>query len=257
MRLSLVIVHHDAPECLKACLDSIARTASDLAPEVIVVDNASARAPDGIESPPGTVWIRNGDNRGFGAAVNQGAARSGGAVLVALNADIEFHPGALQALHGFFRDNAAERLGPVGGRLLFPDGRPQPSSGPFPTLAGLLWRRLLPPVSRKYYLREPGPGPVDWVTGAFLAVRRPVFEELGGFDEGFFLYYEDVDLCLRARERGYPAHFRPEAAACHRHPLAARAAPGPELRRVIRESRLRYFRKHRPSWESRLLERLD
>ena len=185
MRLSLVIVHHDAPECLKACLDSIARTASDLAPEVIVVDNASARAPEGIESPPGTVWIRNGDNRGFGAAVNQGAARGGGDVLVALNADIEFQPGALQALFGFFRENAAERLGPVGGRLLFPDGSAQPSCGPFPTLAGLLWRRLLPPVSRKYYLREPVPGPVDWVTAAVLALRRPGVDELGGSARAF------------------------------------------------------------------------
>src|SRR5205807_8297 len=90
-------------------------------------------------------------------------------------------------------------LGVVGFRLLNPDGTRQPSTGPFPTLAGSVARLLLPRWLRKYNLLSPGEaGPVDWATGCCLLVRRSCWEKVGGFDPDFFLYYEDVDFCHRA-----------------------------------------------------------
>ena len=90
----------------------------------------------------------------------------------------------------------------AGGELPFFDGAAQPSCGPFPTLAGTLWRLALPKNIRKNNLlplEADGPQAVDWVTGAFMGFSRELFERVGGFDEDYFMYYEDVDFCLRAR----------------------------------------------------------
>ena len=259
MKLSIIIVHYNAPEDLKACLRSVQTAGKDLDCEIIVVDNASKSPPDAAEVPPKISWIFNKANVGLGAAINQGVAQSRGEVLIFLNQDAELLPDSLKNLQAFFAGEKTELLGPVGGRLLFPSGGIQPSCGPFPNLVNLIWRKLLPPIRRKYYLfrADGGPEQVDWVTGAFLALRRPVFQELGGFDAGFFLYYEDADLCLRAREKGYPAYYLPGAVAYHHHPHAVRAEPDPGLQRIIQASRLLYFKKHRPSWELWTLQKLQ
>jgi len=253
MRLSLIVVHHNAHEYLRACLRSVQKAGAELLTETIVVDNASQGMAALPEEHPEAVWLFNKENLGWGAAINQGAAKSHGEVLVFLNPDAELLPDALQKLQDFFTHRKDERLGPVGGKLLFSDGTVQPSCGPFPDLFSMLWRRLfLPPIRRKNYFRLPEKEacPVDWVSGAFMAVRRAVFEEMGGFDKDFFLYYEDVDLCMRAARKGYTARYLPEARAFHHHPHAARTAPDPRLQRIIQDSRGRYFRKHRPAWES-------
>ena len=250
MRLSIIVVHHDAPEDLKVCLRSVEKAAEGLSFETIVVDNASENAGSLQAQFPAVTWLQNDTNVGFGSAINQGAAESGGDILVVLNADVELLPDSLRSLDRFFAEKEGLSAGTVGGKLLFPDGRIQPSCGPFPTLFGLLWRRALPPVKRKYYLRSPdSAAPVDWVTGAFFAVRHSVLREIGGFDPGFFLYYEDADFCLRARLMGHPTYFLPAAAAYHRHPYAVRAKPDPQLKKIIQTSRLLYFAKHRPAWE--------
>ncbi|MCX5796561.1 MAG: glycosyltransferase family 2 protein [Elusimicrobia bacterium] len=258
MRLSIIIVHHNAHAYLRSCLRSVQKAGAGLSVETIVVDNASQDMAALTQEHPQALWVLNKDNVGWGAAINQGAAKSRGDLLVFLNPDAELLPDSLKELHAFCSGKTAERLGPVGGKLLFSDGRLQPSCGPFPRLLRMLWRRLLPPAKRKYHLRQPdSASPVDWVTGAFMAVRRSVFEELGGFDSGFFLYYEDVDLCIRAGQNGYPAYFLPGAVAYHHHPHAVRAKPDPRLRRIIQDSRSRYFEKHRPAWEQWGLKQLQ
>ena len=259
MQSSIIIVHHDAPQYLKSCLRSVEKAGAGLSHETIVVDNAS-RSPDALKKEfPQIIWLQNKTNVGWGAAVNQGAARSRGEILVFLNPDTELLPDSLRRLNAFFAGDTTKSLGPIGGKLLFSNGETQPSCGPFPRLGGLLWRRLLPATKRKYYLRLPegGAGPVEWVTGAFMAVQRAVFQELGGFDEGFFLYYEDADFCLRARQKGYPAYYLPGAVAYHHQPLAVRVGPDRALKRVIQSSRTRYFGKHRPGWESWALKQLQ
>ena len=145
--------------------------------------------------------ISNEANRGFSHAVNQAAAAAQGKTLVAVNQDLHLQPGALKAVHEFL----ALRDVVVGGALSYQDGAEQPSCGPFPTLAGTLWRLLLPRRMRKYELmraRCQETRTAAWVTGAFMGFRRTLFDRIGGFDEGYFMYYEDVDFCMRARHAG-------------------------------------------------------
>ncbi len=252
--LSVIVVSYNSRPHLDRCLRSIPRT-PDV--ETIVVDNASEDPPG--PGLPADRLIRNDTNEGWANAVNRGAAASRGRRLLLLNPDAELVPGALDALRGFFARPPAD-LGPVGGRLLFSDGRSQPSCGPFPTLATLVSRLPLASTRRPYYLWRDWAGaqpvPVDWVTGAFLAVERALFDELGGIDPDFFLYYDDVDFCLRARRLGRRAYYLPTAVAYHHHPLAGRAGRSAQLAEIIRRSRRRYFSKHRPGWEGRVLDGL-
>src|SRR5262249_2914091 len=115
------------------------------------------------------------------------------------------------------------RAGIVGFQLRNSDGSRQLSAGPFPTLMSTLTGLLLPRSRRKYRLpRARGWCRVPWVTGCCLLVRRACLEDLGGLDEDYFLYYEDVDLCRRARARGWSVWYEPAVWAVHRHPLHGR-----------------------------------
>jgi GT2 family glycosyltransferase len=148
---------------------------------------------------------------------------------------------------------AEPRTGIVGFHLRNGDGSQQLSCGPFPTLASTLWRLALPRWRRKYQTpRGTAASRVPWVTGCCLLLRRSCLLELGGLDEQFFLYYEDVDLCLRARCKGWSVWYEPNLAAIHHNPLHLRAVPA-VLRMVTRHSLLTYAAKHWPHWQFRLL----
>jgi len=139
--------------------------------------------------------------------------------------------------------------GVVGFGLRNSDGSPQGSVGVFPSLARTVREQFLPRSRRKYQsdgrLR---PGPVDWVTGACMLVNTRMMTELGGFDEDFFLYHEEVALCRTARDRGWRVEYDPTVSVIHRHPLQNRPV-SPKMRVVTRHSKLLYFRKHTPRWE--------
>ena len=114
----------------------------------------------------------------------------------------------------------------------------------------------LPRSRRKYHtLGTPDRCRVAWVTGCCLLVRRDCLSELAGLDEDFFLYYEDVDLCRRARERGWSVWYEPNLAVVHHHPLHQRSVPA-VLRMVTRHSLMMYAAKHWPAWQFRLLTRI-
>ena len=221
--ISVLIPAYNGAEWIAETLHRLAAAAAgDLPYEAVVVDNASADGTaDKCRAVPGVKVIRNEANRGFSRAVNQAAAASQGRVLVVVNQDLHLQPGSLKAVHGFLTAND----GLVGGALSYEDGAEQPSCGPFPTLAGTLWRLLLPRRMRKYDLMRSRSGEareVGWVTGAFVGFRRELFDRIGGFDEGYFMYYEDVDLCLRARQAGFKAYFLPSAKGVHLHPFSDR-----------------------------------
>jgi GT2 family glycosyltransferase len=225
--------------------------------EVIVVDNNSPNDPllRRLRRLSGVSVRRWRRNRGFAQAVNEGCRLARGDWLLLLNPDVTLAPGFLtQALRTAER-RAVEQpeLGVVGFRLLNRDGTRQPSTGPFPTLAGTVSRLVLPRWLRKYnLLSRAESGPVDWATGCCLLVRRDCWEQLGGFDRDFFLYYEDVDLCRRARTAGWSVAFEPTVCAIHHNPLHGREVP-PHLRLVTRHALLTYARKHWPSWQVRVL----
>ena len=246
--ISVLIPAYNGASWIAETLRRVA-AAGGVAFEAVVVDNASTDETVAlIQNVSGVKVIRNEANRGFSRAVNQAAAASRGRVLVVINQDLYLEPNALQVLFEF----VCAKNALVGGELAFEDGVFQPSFGPFPSLAGTVCRRALPRAMRKYDLARPSGDSaraVDWVTGAFVGCRRELFEAVGGFDEDYFMYYEDVDFCLRARKAGFESYFLPSAKAVHLNPYSARDDAPQWLRKEVRRSQMTYFRKHRPSWE--------
>lgn len=234
--------------------------------EVIVVDNASPERPppELVSSPPaGVRLIVRRDNGGFAVGVNAGWRAARGRWILVLNPDVMVPNGALASivervanLEDGNEGERAQATGIVGFALRNSDGSRQPSVGAFPTLARTAWEQLIPRSRRKY---QPGwctrPGPVAWVTGACLMARCRMLDALGGMDEDFFLYYEEVALCKSARNLGWDVLYDPEVEVVHLHPLQNRPI-SPKMRVITRHSKLLYFRKHLPPWQFWALSRL-
>ena len=225
--------------------------------EVVVVDNHSPPHPiiPRLRRAREVSLRRWRRNRGFARAVNEGCRLSRGEWFLLLNPDTTVPPGFLDLVLERCADLAARepRAGVVGFRLGNPDGSRQLSTGGFPTLLSTLVGRLWPRATRKYAPpAAPGRVEVDWVTGCCLLVRRDCWRELGGLDPDFFLYYEDVDLCRRARQAGWSVWYDPAAGLLHHRPLHSRPVP-PHLHLITRHALLTYARKHWPAWQAHLL----
>jgi GT2 family glycosyltransferase len=257
--LTVVIVNYHQWENTAALTGQL--RASDTlrrgAAEVVIVDNDARPHPLAglLRRAPGVSMRRWGRNRGFARAVNEGCRLGRGEWLLLLNPDMSVRPEFLDGvLTQAERVRAADpRAGIVGFALRNSDGSRQLSSGPFPTLVSTLGRLALPRARRKY---RPVPGGqrcrVEWVTGCCLLVHRDCLDSVGGLDEDFFLYYEDVDLCRRARARGWSVWYEPAQAAVHHHPLHSRPVP-PALRLIARHSLLTYALKHWPRRQALVL----
>src|SRR5262249_1852127 len=162
---------------------------------------------------------------GFAANVNRGVAETSGDFVLVANPDTEPEPDAVAILAEFA--SGGDRRGIVGPQLRYPDGRRQPSRRRFPPVTGTLvrrppWRYAAHPFERQrdhYLLDEDPTEPVraDWMLGAFLLLRREMLDELGGFDEGFRLYGEDIELCYRAAKAGWERWYVPAALVTHRY----------------------------------------
>jgi N-acetylglucosaminyl-diphospho-decaprenol L-rhamnosyltransferase len=261
-RLSIVVVNYRQWEqthaLVRQLLAASALRSGDA--EIIIVDNRSPAHPLArkLRRLPGVSVRRWASNHGFARAVNEGCRLSRGGWFLLLNPDMTLSEGFLDGVLGLANRLEAEDpwAGIVGFHLRNSDGSRQLSSGPLPKLLSTLWRLALPRSRRKYQVpRAPERCPVAWVTGCCLLVRRACFQDLGGLDEEYFLYYEDVDLCLRARERGWSVWYEPNLAVIHHHPLHSRSVPA-ALRLVTRHSLLTYCAKHWPRWQFRLLAHL-
>jgi N-acetylglucosaminyl-diphospho-decaprenol L-rhamnosyltransferase len=258
-RLSVVIVNYCQWENTAALTRQILRSRPGRqgAVEVIIVDNRSPPhpLPAQMRRWPGVSLRCWKKNRGFACAVNEGCRLSRGRCFLLLNPDMtlteRFLEGVLAMADQLPHDDP--KAGIVGFQLLNNDGSKQLSTGRFPTLTGTLAGLLRPRARRKYRVppRE-GRCQVPWVSGCCLLVRRECFEQLSGLDESFFLYYEDVDLCRRARAQGWSVWFEPGLRAVHRDPIHGRTV-APELRMLTRHSLLTYGRRHWPGWQLGLL----
>ncbi len=258
-RLSVVIVNYrqwDKTEELVRQLQNSAGIKNGAA-EIVIVDNHSPPHPvvKRLRRQPGVSLRRWENNRGFARAVNEGCRLSQGDWFLLLNPDTtpseEFLDGVVALL-----DRLEPNAGIVGFHLRNSDGSRQLSAGPFPTLLSTLARLVLPRGRRKYHtLRTEERCQVAWVTGCCLLVRGACLRDLGGLDESFFLYYEDVDLCRRAQKRGWSVWYEPNLTIVHHHPLHQRAVPA-VLRTVTRHSLMIYAAKHWPAWQCRLLTRI-
>ena len=227
--VSVVVVSYNALDWLEKCLAAVVGHGSTTGRrlEVIVVDNASPRQEvrDYLATDPlGVRVIQLETNVGFGRACNLGIASSTGRYVMLLNPDAVVTPGAVDALVDFFVADPGRGL--VGGRTLRPDGTLDRSScwaGPtvwslFCAATGLTsafrYSRWFDPESMGGWLRD-SPREVDIVTGCLLLTSRELWDTLGGFDPDFFMYGEDADLSLRAREQGWRPSVTPESVVVH------------------------------------------
>ncbi len=254
-RLSVVIVNYrqwrSTAKLARQLLSAEPARRGDV--EVVIVDNHSPphRLLRRLRRRPGVSLRRWGRNRGFARAVNEGCRLSRGEWFLLLNPDVtlpdDFLDGALALAAEL--EAAEPRAGIVGFRLRNPDGSKQLSSGPFPTLAGTLAGLALPRARRKYQaVHGRTRTRVPWVTGCCVLLRRACVRDVGGLDERFFLYYEDVDLCRRARARGWSVWYEPKLRVTHHHPLHGRRVD-PLLRLITRHSLLTYAARHWPRWQ--------
>lgn len=212
---TIVIINYNSRDLLGNCLMSVESESQE---QVIVVDNASS---DGSAEMvrrdfPWVQLILSSRNDGYGAAANLAVASSSSKYVLLLNSDTYLQPGALQVLSHYLDEHPHVAI--AGPRLINPDGTSQVSTFEFPTPLQTLLRETslssFVPNSFKHpsaaFARD-----VPWVLGATLAIRRTAFDAIGGFDETYFMYFEEVDLCYRLGQAGLQTHFVPGAAVMH------------------------------------------
>ena len=264
MDLSIVIVSWNCKAEVVECLSSLARHAYPDAHEIILVDNASC---DGtVETVrghfPAVRVIETGANIGFARAANKGLQAAQGTYLLFLNPDAVVPAGTLEAASRELR--RLLDVGILGVRLLNADGSPQPSCGAFLSLSALVRANVQCLVGKPLEERESGGGrlwssataeEVDWLMGAFLLCRRAVIAEVGGFDEDYFLYVEDMDLCYRVRQQGYHVYYFPEVSILHYGNRSARQKWGERREGEIVRAELTFVRKHK-GWLASLMFRM-
>jgi len=268
-RLSILVVSFSTRDLLGRCLESIQRFPPPAPFETIVIDNASTDGSADLVASrfPGIRLIRNDRNLGYGAAHNRGLQAAGGEVVLFLNSDTELLPGSLAPLLKHLDEYP--QVGVVGPAEQLVDGSLYPTICPPPDLLFMVLahtglRRRFNTSSwinpyREIWERaiQTGrPVPVGWLSGASLMVRRRVLEQVGPFDEGYFFYMEETDLCERARRAGWGVEFVPEGRLMHHGGGSSDKAKGGLLTLSGTVSELRYFRKHRSGLDMLLLKAL-
>ncbi|MEN8165533.1 MAG: glycosyltransferase family 2 protein [Acidobacteriota bacterium] len=222
--LSVVIPTHNTRElALEAVASVKAEAPHDT--EIIVVDDGSSDGTSRAlaERWPEVIVLRNETSTGFSASANRGLAWARGRILLLLNSDAALTPGSLPPMFDAFASD--DRLGIAGAVLQYPDGSPQWSGGSFPSLPWLfaltsgiaVFAGTLPFYRRFRTPGSPGDGPVDWVTGAAMALRRQVWNDLGPLDEHYRFYGQDLDLCRRASRAGCRITLIPQFIVTHHH----------------------------------------
>jgi GT2 family glycosyltransferase len=258
MRAVLVVINYNTRDDLRACLLSAEEKLPDY--PVVVVDNGSH---DGSQEMverdfPRARLVRNRGNLGYASACNLGIKVTSEPYVFILNSDVEFPGNGLEEILEFM-DRHPE-VGALGPLVLNPDGSRQMSCRRFPSLLesvvhgflGELWPNN--PLTRKYQLKDlpaDRPREVDWVSGAAMLLRREAVENVGGFDERYFMYVEDVDLCWRLRHAGYRVYFHPGFRVVHK---VGRSSSQQSLRMLWEHHRsmLVFFRRRYRGWKGAL-----
>ncbi|MGJ3522340.1 glycosyltransferase family 2 protein [Nitratidesulfovibrio sp. D1] len=268
---SVVIVAYRSEDAIAACLDSLfADSAATGRCEAVVVDNSpdegtweALREYARAHPLRRVLTIRRPDNPGFARGCNLGASVAGGRILVFLNPDACVLPGALDALAARLDGHAD--IAVAGPQILAPDGSVVPTCRRLPTL----WRIFLDATGldrlvggyRMLHFDHATARPVDQVIGACFAVRADDYRQRGGFDERFYIYFEEVDYCRRVLQSGGQVWFEPAARVRHAGGASCESAGALEFTTaILRESRTRYFDKHAGPWGRagiRLLNRCE
>jgi len=253
VRAAVLIINYRTYEALDRCLTSLAPFTAE-SDEVVVVDwESDATRRDALtKRHPGVRVIARADNLGFSAGVNLAAAAATAPVLLLLNPDTQVEGPIVRALSGWLESHPD--CGVVGPRVVNVDGTVQPSARRFPGLStvfggrstwltrrfpnnwfsrrNLLQADTLPPEGRE----------ADWVAGSCFATRREVFDQLGGLDESFFMYWEDADFCRRAQALGLRCHYLPTSTVRHTGGLSSALNVVPSIRAFHRSAFRLYWK---------------
>ena len=263
--MDIILVNWNTGSRLMEAITSIAQHHNSVVSSVIVVDNASADASltrvEALTDLPFPIhFIRNLANQGFGAACNQGAALAGSEYLLFLNPDTRLFQHSLSVPLAFMRRLENEDVGIVGIQLVDEQNHIARSCSRFPSVGIFLSQAL--GLNRLPGLKHLAQGMSEWkhdstckvdqIMGAFFLMRHSLFESLGGFDERFFVYFEEVDLSLRARQAGWHSVYIADARAFHAGGGASRQVKANRLFYSLR-SRLLYGFKHFTSFKAWLL----
>jgi N-acetylglucosaminyl-diphospho-decaprenol L-rhamnosyltransferase len=256
--LSVVVVNYNSGDGARTCVESVVESAGDARVTVVVVDNASTDGSDRrvADAFPDVRIIRNAINRGFGAAANQGILGVDSDFAVLINPDARIIGGTLDGFLKVARDHP--RAGAMGALVRDPDGTIYPSARKVPSLAEGMVHTAVGFVrpnnrwTRSYKLLDwdrTSERRVDWVSGSSMLLRRSAIDAVGVFDEGYFMYVEDMDLCTRLRAAGWEVWFSPELEIEH---VGGTATAG-RKRMTLEHSRsiYRYTAKYRtPGWRA-------
>jgi len=253
-KLSVIVVNYNDKNNLRECLSSLGESLLEIPWEAIVVDNCSSDGSiEFIKSFFSEVKvIENKENLGFSKANNKGIEQSRAAYILFLNPDTILFPNSLSLLLKEMRSNP--RAAGVGPALLDERMNYQVSFGKKVDFFPELFQKLLMNRCEKYRLRHDfGRRDVGWLSGACLLVRRRALEEAGIFDERFFLYFEDIDLCLRMRNRGWKLIYFPQARVIHKGGTST-SQLGLRRRWEYRKSQLYFYKKHNSLFSKVLLK---
>ena len=258
--VSIILVNFNGARFVEKCLQSIYDRTRDCRFEVIVVDNASTDGSREIiqDQFPLAKLVWNRENVGFSKGNNLGAQSAGGSKLLFLNTDAVLVNDMVSILARFLDDRSDTAV--VGPKLMFEDNSYQLSAGRLPNvlveLVDKIWYQLdrklhgfIAPLNNALFSTARA---VGWVTGACMMVRRDVFEQINGFDENIFMYYEDKDLCKRVGDVGWKVVLYPEARVVHL--LGGSVTSFDEMNKIYRESQLYYYHKHLNPFQLSLVE---
>jgi GT2 family glycosyltransferase len=261
--ISLVIITFNGLEFVDDCLATTYTSLANVSSEVIIIDNGSDDGtPELIDSKyPEVILIRNENNMGFARAANQGFELARGQYIFLLNQDTRIRDGAIVQLAD--RMKGEDKIGTIGPRFIGFDGRLQKSCRAFPNYSNMFFAmtglsRLFPGSRilaewKMTWFDHLTEREVDQPMGAALMIRRNVLEELGGFDEAFGIFFNDVDFCRRVKEAGYINLYYPDAVVEHFYGGTIRKMKASMVLKWHR-SLFRYFRKYsRSFWSKGLL----
>jgi GT2 family glycosyltransferase len=236
MKFSIIIINYKTKELTTACINSILKNFIDGEYEVMVVDNGSQDGSVGFlekEFRNKIIIISNEQNLGFGSANNIGSKKAKGEFLFFLNSDTLITSDFLGVVFDAFQKNKS--LGAVAPKLIMENGEEQTYAyGKFPSLFSLF-------VKRHRDEKNANKNDVDWLSGAALIIKKKLFEKVGGFDENFFMYFEDMDLCRRVKDLGFKNMTIPAISLVH---LAGRSSENFSRKKMYYKSQSYYFKKH-------------
>ena len=258
---SIILVNYNGSKFIYKCLNSIQKFADFNNYEVIIVDNFSTDDSVKIikDNFPSFKLICSPNNLGFCKANNLAAKHSQSEHLLFLNTDTILIENTPKILADYLKQN--KNVAAIGSRITFQDGSYQISAGYLPNLAIELFDKIRysldnkwhPLFSSLYDRQYSKVQEVGWVTGACLMIRRDVFEQIGGFDENFFMYFEDKDLCKRVKELGYKVVYYPKTTIIH---LLGGSSHGikKSVNKYYRDSQLYYYQKHLGKFQTNILK---